>query len=186
MKTEKELRQEWRTPNDLFEMLDHEVGGFNVDVAADVHNTKCYGMISEEMDALSMLEPWFGRHLYNTNELITSTKVWCNPPYADPAPWISRAFMETYSNPGTVVYMLLNHDASTKWYKTATQQCAEIRIMTGGRVKFTPADKSITDNKAPNKGQCLLVFRHTPAPCHVWHWDWKHDLEMFQAGQNDD
>jgi phage N-6-adenine-methyltransferase len=95
MKTEKELRQEWRTPQDFFDMLDQEVGGFDIDVAADASNTKCWLYLDkDEDDALSMMSGWFTVKPKN-GDFVHPMKAWCNPPYDNPSPWITKAFVET-------------------------------------------------------------------------------------------
>jgi phage N-6-adenine-methyltransferase len=181
MKTEKELRQEWRTPQDFFGMLDQEVGGFDIDVAADASNTKCWLYLDkDEDDALSMMSGWFTVKPKN-GDFVHPMKAWCNPPYDNPSPWITKAFVETTNTPGSVVYMLLNLSAGTKWHTKAAQMASEMRIMAGKRLRFEPPSDDINDSSGPSQSQVLLVFRHGPAPINVFNWDWHDDLEAYRA-----
>lgn len=43
-----------------------------------------------------------------------STKVFINPPYSKPLPWIERAIIE--SKKGKIVALLVKHDSSTQWW----------------------------------------------------------------------
>lgn len=173
---EKKARQTWETPQDFFNILDSEVGGFDIDVAGDAFNSKCQNFIDEANDALSL--DWFWKlHLKGTMD-----KAWCNPPYNNPVLWVDKAIEQVNAEPGAVVYMLLNHDASTKWYSQALENASEIRILTKKRVQFIAPD-GITPS-SNSKAQCVIVFRRklASAPCHVWHWDWAKDLEAFNDG----
>lgn len=41
-------------------------------------------------------------------------KVFVNPPYSNPQPWITKAIQSM--NDGCTVVLLLKHDSSTRWY----------------------------------------------------------------------
>lgn len=160
-------RQCWQTPQDFFDLLDSEFN-FDVDVAADENNSKCRAYIDEEDDGLR--RPWFRLVGY-------LNCAWCNPPYANPMPWVIAAHENTEAVWGSVAVLLLNHDASTKWYSYALEHASEIRILTGKRIQFVPPDgiKASTNSK----GQCVIIFRKKLdcVPCHVWHWNWKGSLD---------
>ena len=161
----------WQTPQDLFDALDREVGGFDIDVAADKDNAKCKEFMNKEDSAFH--NDWY----WDLSLSGQRQSVWCNPPYEKPIIWVNRAIQQVSDAPNLVVYMLLNHDASTKWYAEAIEHASEIRIMTHKRVQFVAPDgvKSSSNSKA----QCVIVFRkkQPSAPCHVWHWDWTKDIE---------
>ena len=59
-------KQNWETPQWLFDKLDHEFH-FTIDVASSKENHKCRRYFTEKEDGLS--QDW-------SNEI-----VWCNPPY---------------------------------------------------------------------------------------------------------
>jgi len=60
-------------------------------------------------------------------------RVFMNPPYSDPTPWVRRAYEE--SQKGAVVVAILRGDTSTKWFHDRVYPYAEIRFLKG-RVKF--------------------------------------------------
>ena len=165
----KSIRDSWETPQDLFDVLYNEFK-FDVDVACSEKNRKCsFGYHYDSLD-----KEWTGEPIG------AKGRAWCNPPYSNVTPWVQKAIDETNYNPGSVVAMLLNHDASTGWYKLALEHASEIRIMTGKRVQFVPPDGvSVSSN---SKGQCLIVFRKKQhsAQCNVWHWDWTADIERMK------
>jgi phage N-6-adenine-methyltransferase len=165
----KESRQEWQTPDPLYNLLDGEFG-FHVDVAADTFNSKAEFHLCEERDALRV--PWFRIEEEFWGHMATA---FCNPPYKNPLQWIERAHDQTRL-PGTTAVLLLNHDPSTKWYARAIETASEIRILTKKRVQFLAPDGIKASSNS--KPQCVIVFRRKldSAPCHVWHWDWTADL----------
>src|SRR5258706_9250311 len=67
-------RDEWQTPQWLFDALDTEFG-FTLDGAASQVNTKCKNFSSAEKDG-----NWEGQ------------RVFCNPPYSDIETFVRRAF----------------------------------------------------------------------------------------------
>ncbi len=172
---ENKIRDSWETPQDLFDVLDGEFG-FYIDVCASRSNSKCNQFIDECTDAFMSSGDWFDPH--------ERMVAWCNPPYSNPLKPVARSIIEVNDKPGSVVVMLLNHDASTKWYKLALENASEIRIMTGKRVQFVAPDgiKASSNSKA----QCVIVFRKKQhsAPCHVWHWDWTADIDQMKK-END-
>lgn len=162
------IRDAWETPKQLFDVLDREFG-FDIDVACTQFNRKCGIGLEVDLDRDAMQHEWFPNHC--------SPVAWCNPPYSNPKPWVQRAIDETNETPGSVAVMLLNHDASTGWYKLALEHASEIRIMTGKRVQFVAPDGIKASSNA--KAQCVIVFRKKQhnAPCHLWHWDWMASIQ---------
>ena len=67
-------RNDWRTPPELFRLLDMEFR-FTLDAAADDENHLCEQYLTEAEDALSAD--------------VADHVVWCNPPYGDLAPWVT-------------------------------------------------------------------------------------------------
>ncbi len=43
-----------------------------------------------------------------------SDRIFVNPPYSNPRPWVEKAIRSSYA--GATVVMLLKHDTSTQWY----------------------------------------------------------------------
>lgn len=64
----------------------------------------------------------------------TANRIFINPPYSNPLPWVEKA-IETHQSCGTFVALLLKHDTSTKWYKLLHEAGAHI-LMVSGRLKY--------------------------------------------------
>ena len=60
-------------------------------------------------------------------------RVYVNPPYSAPAPWIAKAIRTAQQ--GNKVVMLLKHDSSTRWYKQLVEAGARF-LMVEGRMNF--------------------------------------------------
>lgn len=62
-----------------------------------------------------------------------SNKIFINPPYSKPMPWIERAILEFKE--GKTVALLVKHDSSTRWWAKLHEAGAHfLPIM--GRLKF--------------------------------------------------
>jgi len=178
-KTERDLRQEWRTPGDLFALL-HAEFGFDIDVAASVDNTKCSDFLDENADALDDLTRWFRG--FNSR-----LSAFCNPPYTASngglRAWVWKAYSETQATPGATAVMLVNYDASTQWFMLARKLCTEIRVLSGKRVQFVPPLGIKPSSNS--KGQALLIFRHKALglDCIERSWDWTAAIEEMQSSE---
>lgn len=60
-------------------------------------------------------------------------KVFVNPPYSNPKPWVKKAIQSTYD--GCIVILLLKHDTSTSWYGLLHEAGAHF-IYPAKRLKF--------------------------------------------------
>lgn len=109
------------TPDVVFEPLNAEFR-FTVDGAASANNTKVQGcFITAEMDFLRYP--------------VENERIWVNPPYSKPLPFVKRA-VELFEEQNCLVVMLLPVDVSTEWFELITKKATEIRFIVGGRVKF--------------------------------------------------
>ena len=118
----KTVKQDWETPDDLFNYL-NDIYGFTIDLAADSQSTKCEHYFTKEDDALS--KTWFGVG-------------WLNPPYGTRKPqlkdWVKKAFDETRKE-GCAVVMLMPARTNTAWWHDYCMKAREIRFIKG-RPKF--------------------------------------------------
>ena len=132
-------KQEWETPLDLFEKLNHEFN-FTLDLAADSTNHKCENYFTEQDDALQ--QSWHGT-------------CWLNPPYGNKSyrleHWIKKAYSETNDSDCTVV-MLIPARTNTKWWHDYCMTAAEVRFICG-RPKFGDAKHGLPQPLA------IVVFR---------------------------
>ena len=71
----------WATPQDFFDMVSEEFGGFDLDVCAVEGNAKCEKYFSPDDDGLK--QEWHG-------------KCWMNPPYGRVIKdWMKKAYEES-------------------------------------------------------------------------------------------
>lgn len=135
------IRQKWQTPPWLFAWAVKRFGPFGIDVAAEKENALCSVYLDEKMDALKDGVEWGAE----------GGLAWCNPPYAEPLPWIVKAIQQAKDRDVTTVF-LLNSDASTAWFKKALDAGSQVIHITSdgensGRVAFVRADTKIAGKK---------------------------------------
>jgi phage N-6-adenine-methyltransferase len=134
-----EVRQEWETPDVLWQGL-HAEFNFDLDVAANAANAKTLQFISRTMDGLK--HPWDGR------------RVWCNPPYKNIAPWVELGVTEAASK-GTTCVFLLPARTEQHWFRKALHHSTEIAFF-DGRIQFTPPHGVPASSN--REGSLLVVF----------------------------
>lgn len=143
--TEAEHKDCWRTPPEIFNALNAEFK-FKLDAAASEENSLCEQFISAEQNTLTT--PW--------SDYLKNGYVWLNPPYSNPMPFVKKAAAENARrNLGCV--MLLPSDTSVRWFKEAIKTASEVRLITGGRIKFISA----ADEKPKggnSKGSMLVIW----------------------------
>lgn len=140
-----DIRDLWRTPAELYAALDREFH-FVGDVAASHTNHLHKNYLTTENDALSPETNW---------ELFEDGYLWCNPPYSDITPWVSKTQAMAEGSMGVV--MLVPADTSVGWFKQALSDVSEVRFITGGRISFVRADTGQQVN-GNNKGSMLLIW----------------------------
>jgi len=117
-------RDDWETPQALFERLDKEFH-FTLDAAASCNNTKCVAYFTKDRDGLAQV--WPGT-------------VWVNPPYGrSVGKWVEKAYQEWQK--GATVVMLLAARTDTQWFHKYIYQKAEVRFVKG-RLRFGNAKNS--------------------------------------------
>lgn len=105
-------RQEWETPQNLFDELDSEYH-FDLNAAASKDNAKVESYFTEQDDGLK--QKWGGR--YNS--------VFINPPYTSKLQnaFIKKAY-ETWKEFGTTVVLLIPARTDTlRWHKYIFPWC---------------------------------------------------------------
>lgn len=121
----------WATPQYIFDWLNEEFH-FDLDAAANYNNYKCDNFFTSNEDCPE------GAFAFNWNEF--GKRIWLNPPYSNPYPWVKKAYEESLN--GCTVVCLLPADISTKWFHEWVINKAEIRFIQG-RINF--------DNPIPGK-----------------------------------
>jgi phage N-6-adenine-methyltransferase len=117
--TQKGVRQDWETPDELFNPLNDEFH-FTLDVAASPENAKCSTYYTEENDGL--LKEWSG-------------VCWMNPPFDNKTKWIKKAYQEAQK--GATVVCLVPARTNTNWWHDICMK-GEVRFIRG-RPKFKGA-----------------------------------------------
>jgi phage N-6-adenine-methyltransferase len=113
------IRQDWETPDELFNPLNEEFG-FTFDVCATKENTKCSNFYTISDNALE--QKWSG-------------VCWMNPPFGEQGKWVRKAYQEGLN--GTTVVCLLPARTNTGWWHDYCMK-GEIRFIRG-RPKFKGA-----------------------------------------------
>ncbi len=132
-------KDDWVTPNSLFNKLDQEFR-FTLDPCATKHNTKCVTYFNPEDNGL--IQSW------------KDHTVWINPPYSTAKDWIKKA-LEEWSSNGTTIVMLLPARTDTHiWHEIIAIHAAQIRFLRG-RLTFVGAT-----NSAPFPS-ALVIFSNT-------------------------
>ena len=105
--------QNWETPWELFYKLDRPFD-FTLDGAADSTNFKVanYYGLDNNRDAFNQ-DPH--------REII-----FCNPPYADMAPWAGLVIQWSYDN---IVAVLTQDKTDTKWFKYLWEHSSRVRFL---------------------------------------------------------
>ena len=128
-------RQDWETPQFLFDAL-HKEFGFEVDVCAKAENAKCKDFFTEADDGLN--QTWRG-------------VCWMNPPYGRGIEaWMQKAFESSFE--GALVVCLIPARPDTRWWHKYVNRATEVRFLRG-RLKFVGAE-----NSAPFPS-AVVVFR---------------------------
>ncbi len=127
-------KDDWGTPQDLFDALNKEFG-FTLDPCANDDNHKCVKYYTKEQDGLA--QSWAGE------------TVFCNPPYsrktksnAGQAAWVEKCYQEAQK--GSVVVLLLPARTDTILFHDFILGKAEIRFIKG-RLNFEVAGKKSKD-----------------------------------------
>jgi len=132
----KSNKDDWETPQDLFDELNREFG-FTLDVCATAENTKCtkYYMLSDD----GLVHDWMGEIVF------------CNPPYGRKQDaWVRKC--HEHGTRGGVAVMLLPARTDTARFHNFILGKSEIRFIRG-RLTFIGAG-----NSAPFPSM-IVIFR---------------------------
>lgn len=141
-----EAKQGWATPQWLYDALRARFT-FVLDAAADAENTKCIMFYDEKANGL--MRPWLDA-------------TFCNPPWGDIGPWVTKAGFE--ANRGVRSVLLLPQlGLTTSWYKAARARCVtEI---------LSPRIAYVGPGSAPSGGSMLLLFGQSMHVGEIRFWD---------------
>lgn len=134
---EKTSKNEWETPQWLFDILDEEFA-FTVDVCALPENAKCQKYYTPEDNGLA--QDWSGE------------TVWANPPYSPVSimrEWLLKAYDASLQ--GSVVVSLIPAKTDTNYFQNIAMQ-GEVRLIKG-RLHFGNAKNTA------QFGSAVVIFR---------------------------
>lgn len=155
-------RDDWETPQELFDLLDMDFGGFDLDGAANDKNHKCPSWLGPGGLVGNAFE-------WEPNDHVPMS-IWCNPPYGKAlGDWM--AIFRAWARSGHTVVALVPNSTDCLWFRTAAQDALEVRLLTG-RVQFVG-----TTSSNPS-GSAIFVFAPglltaQPDGAVIRMWDWK-------------
>jgi len=159
----KTLKDEWETPQWLFDLLDQEFH-FQVDAAATKENKKThlwFGDNGTEEFCNAIEHQWY-------HVVLDEERFFLNPPYSagNIDKFMAKALEESLK--GALVVCLVPCATDTKWWHNYAMKAQEIRFIKG-RVRFVGYDADGKQIKnSPTFSSCVVIFKGTnnhPRPC---------------------
>jgi phage N-6-adenine-methyltransferase len=135
---------EWATPQAVVDVLAGWFGPFDLDPCCRPETAKAPAYWTKSDDGL--LQPWHGR-------------VWVNPPYSNPRPWIEKAISASSRGEVRRVVMLLPGSTDTTWFHDLVMPHADLIFMRG-RIRFLGWLGSPIGS--PKSGTVVAVFPKRP------------------------
>lgn len=132
--------QDWETPWHIVRALEEEMGrSFDLDVCANASNAKAAIWIDEMRDGLSAEWGWMN---------------WCNPPYANQADWLHRAWEWASIGRTTCCLVKASVDAQYWWKLVANRARCDLYV---GRIAFLhPSTKQ--PQRGSNFASALVIY----------------------------
>lgn len=131
-------RDDWGTPDWLYEWCSVVWGPFDLDVAASAENTKCESFYTAEQDGL--MQPWVESN-------------WCNPPFSHMALFTCRAAMMALKGLRSV--LVVPDAMASAWFHNSVFGGAAELVFLKGRVPFVLDGKEVSGN---NVGTVLAYY----------------------------
>lgn len=120
-------KNDFRTPQDVFDSLDERFGPFTLDAAASEENALVENFFDQQANSLK--QTWSG-------------KVWCNPPYVKQEDkttikdWVEKAWMSVKSGIAECVLLLIPaHISNYYWHDTIYPHASHL-VLFRGRMNF--------------------------------------------------
>ena len=162
-------RDDWRTPQDLFDLIEAQIeDGFTLDAAADANNTKCTKFYSLEDDAFQQTP--------------VGGNIWCNPPYGHLDKWIELFARWTMSE--NYIIALLPVATETQWFERMWYCAYSINFLVK-RVQFLDENGNLpVDARGKRTGNTTgsMVVEFAPRPTRMAHTSPKVQIVNWQQG----
>jgi len=177
--TPPESRDLWATPKWLFDWLNNEYN-FDIDLASNAENAKCYYHLTEKDDALNT--DWMDYAVSIPLSDATLPIGFLNPPYSKIAPWVHQAISEMDDGFSTV--MVIPCPNGESYYEEVFNRATRITFI-HGRISFEAScdyekivkvkgkpDKVIKIKKGDliagnTRGTCIVEFKANTKNCIV-------------------
>lgn len=145
------------TPRYVFRWLEHRFAWFHLDGCANAKNALRPRWIGKDSEICEdfLADNIFDRLLDEVAEQCDMLRIFVNPPYSNPLPFVQRA--AELRKAGYLVVMLLPADKSTKWYQVIQENATEVIDIIGGRLSFLHPETG-KEIKGNNKGSMVAVF----------------------------
>lgn len=142
-------RDNWQTPDWVFEALDSEFH-FNLDGAATSENTKVQWtpMQVNYLGVGGVVDDAFDFEANATD------RIYVNPPYSCLGPWVDL-FAKWGEQGATVVALLLNN-TDTAWFRRVWETADEIRFL-DNRIQFIAPEG--VKSSSNNRGSIIAIWR---------------------------
>lgn len=164
---EKEARQEWGTPDDLFWLLNRTFK-FELDVCASEWNKKCEKHYTKADNGL-------------TKSWVTSSQgwAWCNPPFGEIFDWSQHAKREVERSRNARTVMIIPANTDTAWFEQHVWMFEIIFLK--GRVNYVPPP-GVTTKSGSSFPSMLVLFRR-PEEKEFEHTvlDWKAEIKALDG-----
>lgn len=159
-------RDDWMTPPEVFDPLDHAFGGFDLDAAAFCpEESRCERYIGPEEDAL--VTPWASRvtaasRFFQRPDgtfISRIPAVWCNPPYKLAARFLARASEQALTGHLLAAVMVFANTDTNYWKENVVNAPNIVGVLLlHKRVKFIlPGDGEDARAGAP-KGSAIVLY----------------------------
>lgn len=132
---------DWATPPEIVADLAARYGPFDLDPCARPETAKAPIYFTPADNGLAMT--WFGR-------------VWLNPPYSDPGPWLKKAKESVQRGDCECVVALLPAATDTAWFHDYVLHDASLEFRRG-RVRFLGWEG--TPIGSPKSPSIIAVYR---------------------------
>jgi phage N-6-adenine-methyltransferase len=126
---------------------------FTIDVAASAHNTKCSRFYDIAQNGLA--QSWAGE------------RVWCNPPFSDIRPWVTKAWGER-SHAELIVMLVPANRTEQAWWQDHIEPFRDqggplsVEFIRNRRRFIRVGESGVLPNDRPPFGVCLLIWE-TPS-----------------------
>lgn len=165
-------KQDYGTPPELLHAIRRRlwIEDFILDAAASPDNAVCDNYCSLEQNRDGLEESWGWREA-------RGGWTWCNPPYGDIQPWLSKAIYEAHHGANTAV--LIPASVGANWWRECVEPFA-YQVFLNGRLTFVGETK-------PYPKDCALLL-YTPFGFRGNEvWNWKRDVpQLLQPESSED